>query len=331
MRPVGRMARAAAVAAATAAVVLAAGCATSGEPPPAATARGAATHGTGSQGTAGDGTGAHATPADTTASCDPEASSLAPSGPPSVSAGSFAARIRARGYLIAGVDQSTYHFGFLNPIDNKIEGFDIDMVDAVAQSVFGSGYQSHIEFKAIPDADRISDLQSGAVDLVAHTMTITCSRLQQIDFSSVYYKAEEELLVLRNSKASGLQDLAGRKVCATYGSDDVATIQRYHAIPYQVNYWSDCLVALQQGQVAGISTDDSILHGLQAQDPFTKIIPQQLEPEPYGLGIAKTHPDFVRFVNAILAQIESNGTWQADYRQWVGSIAPAPPVPRYAS
>lgn len=326
MNPAGRAARAAAVAAAALSVVLVAGCAGSGNPPPAATARGAVARGTRGQATAGGEIRGHAT-ADTTASCDPEASSLAPSGPPSAPAGSFAARIRARGYLIAGVDQSTYHFGFLNPIDNKIEGFDIDMVDAVAQAIFGSGYQSHIEFKAIPDADRISDLQSGAVDIVAHTMTITCSRLQQIDFSSVYYKAEEELLVLRTAKASGLQDLAGQKVCATYGSDDVATIQRYHAIPYQVNYWSDCLVALQQGQVAGISTDDSILHGLQAQDPFTKIIPQQLEPEPYGLGIAKAHPDFVRFVNAVLAQIESNGTWQADYRQWVGSPAPAPPVP----
>lgn len=330
MSPAGRMARAAAVAAAALSVVLVAGCAGSGEVPRSATARGAAGHGTGSHGTGGHGTATRAT-ADTAASCDPEASSLAPSGPPSVSAGSFAARIRARGYLIAGVDQSTYHFGFLNPIDNKIEGFDIDMVDAVAQAIFGSGYESHIEFKAIPDADRISDLQSGAVDIVAHTMTITCPRLQQIDFSSVYYKAEEELLVLRNSKASGLQNLSGQKVCATYGSDDVATIQRYHAIPYQVNYWSDCLVALQQGQVAGVSTDDSILHGLQAQDPFTKIIPQQLEREPYGLGIAKTHPDFVRFVNAVLAQIESDGTWRADYRQWVGSTAPAPPVPQYAS
>ena len=29
--------------------------------------------------------------------------------------GSFMAKIRARGYLVAGVDQNTYHFGYLNP------------------------------------------------------------------------------------------------------------------------------------------------------------------------------------------------------------------------
>lgn len=270
-------------------------------------------------------------PAAAAASCNRDASSLAPSGPPSVPSGSFAAKIRARGYLIAGVDQSTYHFGFLNPIDNKIEGFDIDMVDAVAQAIFGSGYQSHIEFKAIPDSGRISGLRSGAVDIVAHTMTITCDRLQQIDFSSVYYDAQEELLVLKNSAASGMRDLKGQKVCATYGSDDVATIQRYHAIPVRVAYWTDCLVDLQQGQVAGISTDDSILHGLTAQDPFTKIVGGPLQPEPYGLGISRQHPDFVRFVNAVLAQLRSDGQWQADYRRWVGTPAPAPPAAQYAS
>ena len=74
--------------------------------------------------------GAAAAAAGTT-SCDPTAS-LRPAGPPQVTPGSSMAKIRARGYLIAGVDQSTYHFGYLNPLDGKIEGFDIDMVHAIA-------------------------------------------------------------------------------------------------------------------------------------------------------------------------------------------------------
>jgi polar amino acid transport system substrate-binding protein len=333
----GRMRRAAATAASAlavaAAVALAAGC--SAGPATGATGAGGNTRstarGTAALNSAHSGQTGNVRQAAAAPSCNPDASSLAPSGPPSVTPGSTAAKIRARGYLIAGVDQSTYHFGFLNPIDNKLEGFDIDMVDAVAEAIFGSGYQSHIEFKAIPDKDRIPALQSGAVDIVAHTMTITCSRLQQVDFSSVYYNAEEELLVSSDSKVSGMADLKGQKVCATYGSDDVATIQRYHAIPVQVTYWTDCLVDLQQGQVAGISTDDSILHGLAAQDPFTRIVPQRLEAEPYGLGISKANPDFVRFVNAVLVKIEADGQWKADYRKWVGGPPPALPPARYAS
>jgi polar amino acid transport system substrate-binding protein len=90
-----------------------------------------------------------------TAGCNPKASSLAPSGPPQVTSGSFMAKIRARGYLLAGVDQSTYHFGFLNPLNGQIEGFDIDMIRAVAQAIFGNPNMVH--YKAISDAQRIPD------------------------------------------------------------------------------------------------------------------------------------------------------------------------------
>ena len=79
-------------------------------------------------------------------SCDPTAS-LRPTGPPQVAPGSFMAKIRARGYLIAGVDQSTFHFGYLNPLDGKIEGFDIDMVHAIAKAIFGN--PNKVQFKAI--------------------------------------------------------------------------------------------------------------------------------------------------------------------------------------
>ena len=261
------------------------------------------------------------------ASCNPHASSLRPSGPPQVTPGSFMAKIRARGYLIAGVDQSTYHFGFLNPLNGQIEGFDIDMIRAVAQAIFGN--PNKVQFKAITDAQRIPDILSGAVDIVAHTMTITCARLQQVDFSSVYFDAAQRVLVLRNSPATSLADLKGQKVCATTGSDSLSVIAKAGAVPVAVPYWTDCLVLLQQGQVAAISTDDSILAGLAAQDPWTRIVGPLFSNEPYGLAISKQHPDFVRFVNAVLERLRSNGQWAASYAHWVGTPVPAPPPARY--
>jgi polar amino acid transport system substrate-binding protein len=267
------------------------------------------------------------------AACNPKASSLRPSGPPQVTSGSFMAKIRARGFLIAGVDQSTYHFGFLNPLDGKIEGFDIDMIRAVAQAIFGN--PDKVEYKAISDAQRIPDVVSGAVDIVAHTMTITCARLQQVDFSSVYFDAAQRVLVLKNSPAQGLfsggglSRLTGQKVCATTGSDSLAVIAEARAIPVAVPYWTDCLVLLQQGDVAAISTDDSILVGLAAQDPWTKLVGPRLTDEPYGLAISKQHPDFVAFVNAVLQQVRTNGQWAASYAHWIGTPVPAPPPARY--
>ncbi len=262
------------------------------------------------------------------ASCNPKASSLSPSGPPQVTAGSFMAKIRARGFLIAGVDQSTYHFGFLNPLTGQIEGFDIDMIRAVAEAIFGN--PDKVEYKAISDAQRIPDVVSGAVDIVAHTMTITCARLQQVDFSSVYFDAAQRVLVLKNSTATSLAALRGQKVCATTGSDSLAVIAAARAIPVGVPYWTDCLVLLQQGDVAAISTDDSILDGLAAQDPWTKLIGPRLTDEPYGLAISKQHPDFVRFVNAVLQQLRTNGQWTASYAHWIGAPVPAPPPAQYA-
>ncbi len=262
--------------------------------------------------------------------CNPKASSLRPSGPPQVTPGSFMAKIRARGFLIAGVDQSTYHFGFLNPLSGQIEGFDIDMIRAVAKAIFGNSDPNTVRFKAISDAQRSPDILSGAVDIVAHTMTITCQRLQQIDFSSVYFDAAQRVLVLKNSAATSLASLHGQKVCATYGSDSIDRIKAARAVAVAVPYWTDCLVRLQQGDVAAISTDDSILDGLAAQDPSTKLIGPRLTDEPYGLAISKQHPEFVRFVNAVLQQLRTNGQWAFSYAHWIGGKAPAPPPAQYA-
>ena len=264
------------------------------------------------------------------AACNTHASSLAPlPGPPQVTSGPTMEKIRARGFLVAGVDQSTYHFGFFNPADGQIEGFDIDMIKAVSQAIFGNPNQ--VQYKAISDAQREPDIQSGAVDIVAHTMTILCKRLETEYFSTVYFTAVQKVLVLTTSKATSLADLRGQKVCATTLSDSLAAIVKYGAIPVAVPYWTDCLVLLQQDDVAAISTDDAILDGLKAQDPWTKILVPAISPQPYGLAISKEHPDFVRFVNAVLEQMRTDGQWAASYRHWLGTPVPAPPQPQYAN
>jgi polar amino acid transport system substrate-binding protein len=264
-----------------------------------------------------------------TPSCNPVASSLRPTGPPRVAPGSFMAKIRARGYLIAGVSQSTYPFGFVNPLNGRTEGFDIDMVHAIAKAIFGN--PNKIEYKAISDDQRIPEVQSGAVDVVAHTMTINCERLQDVDFSTVYFTAGQQVLVLKNSRVKSLAGLGGKKVCATEGSTSIANIKAAssHPKPVPVTNFTDCLVLLQQGDVAAISTDNSILAGLAAQDPWTKIVGPVFTSEPYGLAISQQHPDFVQFVNAVLQQMRTNGQWAASYARWVGTPVPAPPPARY--
>ena len=91
-----------------------------------------------------------------------------------VLSGSTMGKIKARGHLIAGVSADTLLFGFRNPFSGQLEGFDIDMVRAVAKEIFGD--PNKISYKVLTYAQRIPALQSGAVDIVADVMTINCAR-----------------------------------------------------------------------------------------------------------------------------------------------------------
>jgi polar amino acid transport system substrate-binding protein len=244
------------------------------------------------------------------------------------------AKIKKRGYLIAGVDENTYHFGYLNPLNNQIQGFDIDMVRAVATAIFGNP-KNRIRFVSISDDQRKWAIRSGEVDIVAHTMTVTCARWKKVAFSTVYLVAAQRVLVPVDSTAENLSDLMGQKICATSGSTSLTFIREYFAnlSAYEpvvgVTSWTDCLMLLQEGEVAAISTDDTILAGLAAQDPETKVVGALLNSQPYGLAMSLKHPDFVRFVNAVLARMRADGQWAASYRHWIGTPAPAPPPARY--
>ncbi|WP_033439882.1 glutamate ABC transporter substrate-binding protein [Saccharothrix sp. NRRL B-16314] len=270
-------------------------------------------------------------PAVAPASCDPRAS-LRPTGPlPApgmMPAGSTMARIQQRGRLIAGVDQNSFQMGFRNPFSGELEGFDVDMVREVARAVFGD--PNAIQYKVLTSEQRIPALEDREVDIVVRTMTVTCERWQRVNFSTIYYQAGQRVLVRSNSDVTGIESLGGKRVCATKGSSSLANVAAAPVRPVavSVSHWTDCLVLLQQGQVDAISTDDTILAGFAAQDPYTKIVGPKFTDEPYGMAIPKADEDFVRFVNALLERLRADGTWTRLHQRWLGP-PPVPPVAVY--
>jgi polar amino acid transport system substrate-binding protein len=264
--------------------------------------------------------------------CDPLASLRPPDRQPAaraMPAGSTMAAIYARGRLIVGTDQNTYLFGFRDAASGEIVGFDVDIAKEVATAIFGD-WHNHMQLVSVTSAQRIPYLQDHKVDIVAHTMTMNCDRWRQVSFSTEYYAAGQRVLVGRGSTAKGIGDLGGKKVCAAAGSTSIQNIATARAkpIPVSVNDWTDCLVLLQQGQVDAISTDDTILAGMAAQDPTTRLVGPAFTSEPYGLGINKGASDLVRFVNGVLARIRADGTWATIYHRWLGGTA-TPPAARY--
>jgi polar amino acid transport system substrate-binding protein len=249
--------------------------------------------------------------------------------------GSFMAQIQARGYLTVGVDQSTFLWGYRDPVSGTLSGFDIDILDQVAQAIFGSADPKYIHYRVVPNVDREKAVEKGEVDILAETMTITCDRKKNVNFSTVYYEAGQRILVPDNSSITGPQELGGKRVCAPAGSTSLKNLAalKEHIRLWAVNNESDCLVLLQQGQVDAISTDDAILVGLRAQDPNTKLVGPAFSSEPYGLAISKAHPDFTAFVDGVLAEIRANGTWAQIYQSvlspYTGTPPPSPPPATY--
>jgi polar amino acid transport system substrate-binding protein len=253
--------------------------------------------------------------------CGNELASYAPEGPMprpnAMPAGTYMAKIQARGRLIAGVSADSLNLGARNPVSGKIEGFDIDMVRAVAKAIFGD--PNKIELRVISSPQRIPVLQNEQVDIVARNMTINCSRWQQIAFSAEYYRSGQKTLVPVDSTATSLEDLDGKTICAPAGSTSLDNLKKKNpqAVPITADTDTGCLALFQSGKAYGITGDDTVLAGDVAQDPYAKVLPERFSDEPYGLGMSLRHPEFVQFVNQVLDQMKANGTWMASYKDWL--------------
>lgn len=239
--------------------------------------------------------------------------------------------IRKRGRLLVGLDVGSNLFSFRDPITGEITGFDVDIAGEVARDIFGT--PAAVEYRILSSADRVAALQNNTVDIVVKTMTITCERRKQVNFSTVYFTAFQRILAPRASAISGPADLSGKRVCAARGTTSLKRLQQIDPSPIIVTVvtWADCLVALQQREVDAVSTDDAILAGLVAQDPYLHITGPNMAEQPYGIGINLDNTALVRFVNGTLERIRTDGTWDTLYRKWLTVLgpAPAPPVARY--
>jgi polar amino acid transport system substrate-binding protein len=271
------------------------------------------------------------------ANCGNPLASYAPNGPnpapgSPMPSGSYMAAIQRRGQLIAGVSADSLLLGARNPLNGQIEGFDIDMLKAVSKALFND--PTRIEYRVITTAQRIPALTSGSVDIVARALTINCARWQQIDFSTEYYRAGQKVLVAKGSPVKSMADLKGKRVCAPNGSTSMDKLRTFPGlIPVGSDTHTGCLVLFQEGKVEAITGDDTILAGLAAQDPYALVVnAAAFTVEPYGLGVSKAHPEFVRFVNGVLAQMRSDGQWTTAYDTWLKAAlgpAPAPPAAVY--
>jgi putative glutamine transport system substrate-binding protein len=237
---------------------------------------------------------------------------------------SYAAKIVQRGKLVAGVKYDVPLYGYLNPKTGELEGFEVDIAREIARALFGE--PNRVEFKQTVARTRIPMLQEGVVDLVIATMTQTKERMNEIDFSDMYYLAGQAVLVPDKSPIKRLDDLHGKILTAAKGgtSDKTAREMFPDAKMLLFDTQAECFEALGSRADAYVS-DDSILQGMQKKAPGFRLLPTKLSFEPYAIGYKKGHPEFVAFVNTVFAQMKANGKWKELYLKNIGGEAPEVP------
>lgn len=148
-----------------------------------------------------------------TSSGDTSSSGSAPAADNS-SAAADDSTAAAGGILKVGVKDAVIGFGYKDPISGEYEGLEIELAKKIAESL---GYDD-VEFTTVTAATRTELLDSGDLDCVLATFTITEERKKSWDFSTPYFTDAVTVLVEKADGITDLSGLVGKKVGVSTGS-----------------------------------------------------------------------------------------------------------------
>lgn len=232
--------------------------------------------------------------------------------------------VKSRGELVVGVKDSTPPFGFVDADSRSIVGYDIDISQAIAREL-------GVKLRTVPvtSSTRIPELTQGKIDLIAATMTNTSARARQIDFSHTYFLTGQKVLVRRDAGIGSAAELKRKRVSSVRGSTSEQNIRRavngVRVISF--NDYPNAFLALAQGKVQAMTTDEIILLSLRNKSPTPDdyvLLDDLIAPEPYGLGIRKGEEAFVVEVNRILVKLEKSGEAAKLFAKWFGPKSEIP-------
>ncbi len=125
--------------------------------------------------------------------------------------------VKARGYLIVGVNGALY--GFAMPDEKGVwRGLDVDTGRAIAAAIFGD--PDKIKYVTLTTQTRFTALQSKEVDVLCRNATRTLTREtdQGLNFVSVNYYDGQGFLVPKKLGIKSAKELSGASVCVLPGT-----------------------------------------------------------------------------------------------------------------
>ena len=242
-------------------------------------------------------------------------------------------KIETSGKFIVGAREGAAPFGFYDKKGNWV-GFSLDIAKEVHKRLEEKlGKKIELEFKPTTGKTRIPLLVAFATDIQMGCSTHNLRREEVIDYSVTFFLTGTKLLVRKGSGIKEIEDLKGKGLGSVVGTSNIKvlravneegglgiTIKGYDKYP-------TAFLALRQGKIQAISTDDVLLAGLMAKAPNPEdweIAGRLLSYEPYGYMMRENDSDFRDFVNTVLIDLIKSGKFYEIYERGFGPEGEVP-------
>lgn len=215
--------------------------------------------------------------------------------------------------IIIGSDISYPPFEYRDPNTWKYIGFDIDLINSIAETA-----KLEIEIINLPFNELIPALKSKKIDAVVSAMTITEPRKAVILFSRPYFESGTVVAVpLNNNTIKSIQDLRDKKIGVISGSPGhqyANTLPEAKVLPSENPY--NLFQDLANGNYEAVIHDYPIIIHHINEGCKVKIVGEKMNTEYYGIAVSKDNNELLQLIDNSLKEIEDNLTYSRIYNKW---------------
>jgi polar amino acid transport system substrate-binding protein len=206
-------------------------------------------------------------------------------------------------------------FESVNETTKEIEGFDIDLLKAIAEKE-----NLEIEFINVAWDPLLAGVAQGTYDAAISSISITEERQKVMLFSDPYFAAGQLIAVrIDNTSITGKSSLSGKTVgvqLGTTGNIEVDNIQGATAKPYD-----DIGLAFQDlmnGQIDAVVADNPlVLSYVGKNSTKLKTVGVVFSAENYGIAVAKDKEDLLKKINSGLKKVKAEGIIETLSKKWL--------------
>ncbi len=200
-------------------------------------------------------------------------------------------------------------FEMVDETTKELVGFDIEMVNAIAAE---AGFE--VEFINVGFDPLLAGISQCQYDAAVSAITITSDRAENMLFSDPYLNAGQIVTVqIDNTTINSKDDLSGKTVGAQIGTTGAIEVEAIAGATLTTFDTVDlAYLALQNGQIDAVVADSPTAAGFVAQNADKlKMVGSVFTDENYGIAVCKTNTELQAKINAGLAAIKANGTFDA--------------------